>query len=227
MDKIFASVIQNGALTVSSFFICFVSALATGVVLALLLSLKMRSTKRFFITIAILPAVVMMVIALVNGNIGAGIAVAGSFALIRFRSAPGSAEEIGTLFITVASGLAFGMGFIAYGIIFAILMAGVYLLLSSFNLFNLKTTTSEKFLKITVPEDLNYVDAFTAVLEKYTTKHELIRSKLINMGSMYKLVFRVIIKDAKLNKEFIDELRIVNANLEISLEDFDVYRSEL
>ena len=127
----------------------------------------------------------------------------------------------------MASGLAFGMGFVAYGAIFAIVMAGVYLLLSSLNVFNLKTTTSEKFLKITVPEDLNYVDAFNEVLKKYTTKHELIRSKLINMGSMYKLVFRVIIKDANKNKEFIDELRILNANLEISLEDFDVYRSEL
>lgn len=100
-------------------------------------------------------------------------------------------------------------------------------MLSSLNVFNLKTTTSEKFLKITVPEDLNYVDVFNEVLKKYTTKHELIRSKLINMGSMYKLVFRVIIKDANKNKEFIDELRILNANLEISLEDFDVYRSEL
>lgn len=227
MDKIFQSVIQNGNLTITSFLICLVSALATGFIYSFILSLKMRSTKRFFLSIAILPAVVMMVITLVNGNIGAGIAVAGAFALVRFRSAPGSAEEIATLFVTVASGLAFGMGFIAYGVIFALVMAGVYVLLASFNLFNLKTTTSEKFLKITVPEDLNYVDAFTPVLDKYAIKHELIRSKLINMGSMYKLVFRVIIKDAKQNKQFIDELRVLNANLEISLEDFDVYRSEL
>jgi hypothetical protein len=106
-------------------------------------------------------------------------------------------------------------------------MGGVYVLLSSLNIFNLKTTTSEKFLKITVPEDLNYVDAFSVILDKYTKKHELIRSKLINMGSMYKLVFRVIIKDASQNKQFIDDLRLLNANLEISLEDFDVYRSEL
>ena len=227
MDKIFQSVILNGNLTIKSFLICLISALITGFLYAFIISIKMRSTKRFFVSTAILPAVVMMVITLVNGNIGAGIAVAGAFALVRFRSAPGSAEEIATLFVTVASGLAFGMGFVAYGAIFAIVMAGVYLLLSSLNVFNLKTTTSEKFLKITVPEDLNYVDAFNEVLKKYTTKHELIRSKLINMGSMYKLVFRVIIKDANKNKEFIDELRILNANLEISLEDFDVYRSEL
>ena len=227
MDKIFESVIQNGALTFQSFAICILSALITGFVYSLLISLKMRSTKRFFITVSLLPAVVMMVITLVNGNIGAGIAIAGAFALVRFRSAPGSAEEIVAVFATVASGLAFGMGFIAYGVIFSIALALIYLLLASLNVFNLKTTTSEKFLKITVPEDLNYVDAFTSTLEKYTTKHELIRTKLVNMGSMYKLVFRVIIKDASQNKQFIDDLRLLNANLEISLEDFDVYRSEL
>ena len=227
MENIFQSVFMANGLTVSNFFICLISALVTGVVYAFILSIKMRSTKRFFVSIAVLPAVVMMVITLVNGNIGAGIAVAGAFALVRFRSAPGTAEEIATLFVTVASGLAFGMGFIAYGVIFALVLAGVYVLLASLNIFNLKTTTSEKFLKITVPEDLNYVDAFTEVLNKYTLKHELIRSKLINMGSMYKLIFRVIIKNPTENKQFIDELRVLNANLEITLEDFDVYRSEL
>ena len=122
MDKIFQSVILNGNLTIISFLICLGSALLTGLAYAFIISFKMRSTKRFFISTAILPAVVMMVITLVNGNIGAGIAVAGAFALVRFRSAPGSAEEIATLFVTVASGLAFGMGFIAYGVIFAILL---------------------------------------------------------------------------------------------------------
>ena len=227
MENIFQSVFMANGLTVSNFFICLISALATGVLYAFILSLKMRSTKRFFVSIAVLPAVVMMVITLVNGNIGAGIAVAGAFALVRFRSAPGTAEEIATLFVTVASGLAFGMGFIAYGVISALVLAGVYVLLASLNIFNLKTTTSEKFLKITVPEDLNYVDVFTEVLDKYTLKHELIRSKLINMGSMYKLVFRVIIKNPAETTRFIDELRVLNANLEITLEDFDVYRSEL
>ena len=182
----------------------------------------MKASKRFFVTISLLPAVVMMIITLVNGNVGTGIAVAGAFALVRFRSIPGSAEEIATIFITVASGLAFGMGFIAFGVIFTIIFAVAYLLLTCFNVFDKTKNRCEKFLKITIPEDLNYSGVFEKVFEKYLLKHELIKTKLINMGSMYRLVFRVTVKNYNDSKAFIDELRLLNANLEISLEDYDL-----
>ncbi len=222
MDNFFASVIQNGILTFESFLICLISALVTGFGLALALSFKMKASKRFFVSVSLLPAVVMMIITLVNGNVGTGIAVAGAFALVRFRSAPGSAEEIAVVFITVASGLAFGMGFIAFGVIFTVILAVAYMLLSCFNVFEKTKNRREKFLKITIPEDLNYSGVFEKTFEKYLLKHELIKTKLVNMGSMYRLVFRVTVKNYNDSKAFIDELRLLNANLEISLEDYDL-----
>lgn len=204
-------------MSVGDFFVVIGVALATGIVYSWLCSFRIRSSKRFFITTAVLPAVVAAVIALVNGNIGAGIAIAGAFSLVRFRSAQGSSEEIGTVFVTMAAGLAFGMGYVAYGVAFTIIIGGATLILGSLDIWKRKSFESEKLVRITVPEDLNYETAFDDVFAKFTTKTELIKVKTINLGSAFRLTYKVKMKRTNSDKAFIDELRCRNGNLEISL----------
>lgn len=221
----FDSIFKSDSVSVLPIFICVLVSLIDGIILAFLYNFKNKANKDFLTTIAILPAVVTIVIALVNGNIGAGIAVAGAFSLIRFRSAPGTAKEICIIFVTLAAGLAFGMGYIAYGVIFSLVIGLVMLLLQSVNIFN--KNDKMKSLRIVVPENLNYMEAFNEVFNKYTTKYELVKAKTTNLGSMYKLSYNVTLKNVNEMKLFIDDLRCLNGNLEISLEDNLSENSEL
>ena len=179
--NIFASIFESG-LTISSFFLMAAVALFMGVVIAFMSHYKSDSSKGFFITLSILPICVAMVICLVSGNIGAGIAVAGAFALIKFRSVQGKAQEIVSIFITMATGLAFGLGYLAYGVIFG-LIAGIFMMiLNKLNVFQKKTNVAEKLIKITVPEEVDYANAFEDVFARYTLNHELVKAKLTNLG---------------------------------------------
>ena len=222
----FDTIFSDG-MTTGSFFIMLGVALATGVIFSFMTYFKSTSTKSFYITTAILPAAVAMVIALVNGNIGAGVAVAGAFGLIRFRSAPGTAKEIVTILVTMATGLAYGMGYIGYGAIFALVAGLVLMVLNYFNIWDKNAKPSHKKLKITIPEDLNYTEVFTDLMEKYTTSYELIKVKTTDMGSMFRLNYDITLKDLKKEKEFIDEIRCRNGNLEVSLVRADVESLEL
>lgn len=213
-DSIFGDTINAG-----SIFLMVGVALATGVILSLLMSLRLRSSKGFFITCALLPAVVALIISLVNGYIGTGvgIAIAGAFGLVRFRSAQGKAEEIALLFISAATGFAFGAGYLAYGAIFGIGMAGIYDLLTMLPIWNNKKFKKEKMLKITIPESLDYPDVFEGSFSHFLHDYELISVKTTGMGSMFRLSYRIVMKNEKEEKEMIDELRTKNGNLEISL----------
>jgi uncharacterized membrane protein YhiD involved in acid resistance len=162
-----------------------------------------------------LPAVVCMVIMMVNGNVGAGVAVAGTFSLVRFRSVPGTAKEIGTIFLAMASGLICGMGYLAYACLFTVIMVAVMFAFTT--IFNGKGSENEKLLNITIPESLNYTEAFDDLMKEYTDSYTLNSVKTTNMGSLFKLQFVVDLKDAKNEKAFIDALRTRNGNLEISI----------
>lgn len=230
MLKIFQSVFDNSStvsISIDSFFICFAVALVLGGALAVGYTVKSRYTKSFAITLAILPAVVSVVIMLVNGNIGAGVAVAGAFSLVRFRSAPGSAKEIVAIFIAMCVGLLVGMGYIAFAAIFTIVMVVILIVLNVLNIWNKKQHTKEKTLRITIPEDLNYTEVFDDLFNKYTTSYEIVSVKTANMGSMFKLKYNVILKDAKQEKQFIDELRCRNGNLEIMISNLEEPQNEL
>ena len=215
--NIFDTVFSQGEMNILGYFLSIISALVIGVLFALVCGYKSNSSKSFLITTSLIPACVALVIMLVNGNIGAGIAVAGAFSLVRFRSAPGTAKEICIIFISTAAGLALGMGYIAYALIFIAFSSVVLFLLTNFKIFEKKNANCNKVLKITIPESLDYENVFEEVLVKYTKEHNLVQIKSVNMGSMFKLTYAVILKDIKLEKEFIDELRIRNGNLEISL----------
>ena len=154
---------------------------------------------------------------LVNGNIGAGIAVAGAFSLVRFRSAPGTAKEIVIIFISTAAGLALGMGYIAYAVVFMALSGLSLFLLTKFSIFEKKNADCDKLLKITIPESLDYENVFGDLFVKYTKECKLVQVKSVNMGSMFKLTYAITLNTIQEEKEFIDELRVRNGNLEISL----------
>lgn len=230
MLNIFNSIFDSSATTsisVENFFICFAAALVLGIVLAVGYTVKSRYTKSFAITLAILPAVVCVVIMLVNGNIGAGVAVAGAFSLVRFRSAPGSAKEIVAIFIAMCSGLLVGMGYIAFAVIFTVIMAGILLVLNIVKIWNKKQAPKEKTLRITIPEDLNYTEVFDDLFQEFTQSYETVSVKTANMGSMYKLKYHIVLKDVSKEKQFIDELRCRNGNLEIMISEREETKNEL
>lgn len=206
--------ILKDTFSMETFLICMVCSLVLGAVIAWIHSRYNNSSKGFIMTIAILPAMVQMVIMLVNGNLGTGIAVMGAFSLVRFRSIPGSAKEISTIFLAMAIGLATGTGYIAAAIIFVIIVEGMILFYQTTNFGEAKQ--KEKELKITIPEGLDYTGVFDDLFEQYTSKNELICVKTANMGSLYKLEYRISLKRPEQEKELIDELRCRNGNLEIT-----------
>ena len=223
----FNSPFADGVITTGEIFLCLGSALITGIVFAFMCYFRSKSTKSFLVATALLPMVVALVIILVNGNVGTGIAIAGAFSLVRFRSAPGTAKEISTIFISMATGLAFGIGYIAYGVIFA-LVAGLILILSEvLNIWNSKPVIKEKIVRITLPEDLDYSEIFDDIFEKYTTKYEVMKVKTTNMGSMFKVYYHITMKDVKQEKSMMDEIRCRNGNLEVAVQRVDYKKSEL
>ena len=194
------------------------------VVFTLLVSLKMRGTKSFFITSSLMPAIVAAVISMVSiflNDTSSGAVriatIAVALGLIRFRSVNGRAEELLLLFAGITIGLISGLGYVMFAVIFALLVAILYLTLTSLKLFDGKRFTNEKLLKITIPESLEYDEAFDDTFTKFLKKNELVEVKTTGMGSLYRLSYRIELKDAKQDKAFIDELRIKNGNLEISI----------
>ncbi len=206
--------IMGTELTLSVFLICTLTSLVLGAGLALVARFRARSTQSFAVTLAILPMVVQVVIMLVNGNIGAGVAVAGAFSLVRFRSAPGTAREIGVLFLAMAIGLATGMGYVVLAVLtFAIASAALLALTAAgFG----KPSAQERVLKITIPEDLDYEGLFDDLLEEYTTSHSLVKVKTSNMGTLYELEYRITLRSDTVPKAFLDALRCRNGNLNIT-----------
>lgn len=216
MNNIFSGLFTttDGA-TVSSFLLCMGAALIIGAVFAFIAAQDAKSTKSFQLTIALLPAIVCVVIMMVNGNVGAGVAVAGAFSLVRFRSNPGTAKEIAVIFMAMCAGLITGMGYIFYAFAFAVIMSIMLLIYSSVNFSSKKEVC--KTLRIAIPEDLNYTDVFDDLFKIHTKSYEMVDVRTANMGSIYKLKYDIVMKEANGEKAFIDELRKRNGNLEISI----------
>lgn len=206
--------ILTDTFSIDTFLICMAASLVLGAVLGFMHSRYNESSKGLIITIALLPAVVQMVILLVNGNLGTGVAVMGAFSLIRFRSVPGNSKEISSIFMAMAVGLATGTGYIAAAVLFVFIVGGIGIL---YNVTGFGESKKEqKELKITIPEGVNYMSVFNDLFQEYTAQHELIRVKTSNMGSLYKLQYHIILKDPAKEKVFLDDLRCRNGNLEIT-----------
>lgn len=212
-------------ITIASLLINTVASLIIGLGAAFVYMYRNRYSKSFVITLALLPAMVQIVIMIVNGNIGTGIAVMGAFSLVRFRSIPGSAREIGSIFFAMALGLATGTGYVLYALLFLVIIGGMSLLLitSGFG----ETRIREKELKITLPEHLDYEGLFDDVFTRYASNVELIAVKTTSMGSLFELRYRIDLKKDVIEKALIDDLRCRNGNLNIQCSQVASNREEL
>ncbi len=200
-------------ITLSIFGICTAVSLILGVATALVGMFRSKCTQSFAVALAILPAVVQVVIMLVNGNVGAGVAVAGAFSLVRFRSAPGTAREIAVIFLAMAIGLATGMGYVVLAVLFFLVAGGLLLLLTLLNFGG--SDPAERVLRITIPENLDYDGLFDDLFAKYVRSFSLEKVKTTNMGTLYELQYRIVLKNDRVPKAFFDELRCRNGNLNI------------
>lgn len=209
--------IYTSAITAGQFFTMAAAALVSGLIYSWLMSFRIRSTKRFFLVTTLLPLVVAAVISFVSGSIGAGVAIGGAFGLIRFRSAPGSADEIAAVLIAMGSGIAFGMGYVAYGVIILLGLAALYFVIAALPIFEHRGLSAEKLLKVTIPEALEYNGAFDEIFDRYLRSVESVGVKTTGMGSMFRLSYRITMKNPGDEKALIDALRTKNGNLEISI----------
>lgn len=230
LDKLFRGIFDSDIATVISpgdFLLCLGVSLIIGLMMALSYMYRTRYTKSFVITLALLPAVVCVVIMMVNGNVGAGVAVAGAFSLVRFRSVPGTAKEICTLFLAMGAGLIAGMGYLGFAVLFAVAMCLVFLAYNRLDLGAKKNASKYKTLTVTIPEDLDYSGIFDDIFVEFTTAWDLTSVKSTNMGSMFKLTYNVALRDPSREKEMIDKIRCRNGNLEIVLSNQAITMAEL
>ena len=217
-DNTFSAVYNaTTGITVGAFLICVGASLALGVLIALAARVRSRHTSGFLATLAMLPAAVAVVIMLVNGNLGAGVAVAGAFSLVRFRSTPGTAREICAIFIAMAVGLGCGMGYPGFAALFTVIMCAVLLIYTLAGFGRRGNQHLRKVLRVTVPEDLDYAEIFDDLFAEFTNRWELISVKTTNLGSLNRLTYEVEMKKPGTEKAFIDGLRVRNGNLEISM----------
>ena len=214
-------------ISVTDFLLCLGFSLVLGLIMALAYIYRTRYTKSFVVTLALLPAVVCVVIMLVNGNVGTGVAVAGAFSLVRFRSVPGTAKEICTLFLAMGAGLIAGMGYLGFAVLFTVIMCLIFVIYNRLDFGAKRNAETFKTLTVTIPEDLNYTGAFNDIFAEYTRSHELIRVKTTNMGSMFKLTYNVELSDISREKDMIDKLRCRNGNLEIAVSKQETAGTEL
>lgn len=209
----FYSILQNGGITIEQELIC----LGVAVILGLLISVTYMNTgkhsKNFSRTLVVMPVLISVVMTLVNGNLGTSVAVLGAFSLVRFRSMQGTSRDISFILFSMTIGLATSLGYIKFSIILAILLCIIL-----FGLEKVKfgeTKQDEKELKITIPENLDYVDIFDDIFQKYLKKVVLKQVKTTNLGSMYELSYYIQLKDERYEKEMIDDIRCRNGNLTI------------
>jgi len=211
LELISADISMSGMLI--SYFICTVTSLLLGAVIAMVHMYRNQYSKNFILTLVILPAIIQAVIMLVNGNLGTGVAVMGAFSLVRFRSVPGNSREIASIFLAMATGLATGIGYIAVAVMVVISVGIVMMLLVTIRFGENKG--SLKDLKITIPEDLDYEGLYDDLLDSFTKSSKLVKVKTINMGSLYELHYQIEFRPDKSEKEFIDEIRCRNGNLSV------------
>ena len=230
MESLFRGLFDSELTTVVSvtdFMLCLGLSLVLGLIMAVSYMYRLRYTKSFVVTLALLPAVVCVVIMLVNGNVGTGVAVAGAFSLVRFRSVPGTAKEICALFLAMGAGLISGMGYLGFAVLFTIIMCGMFLLYDRLEFGAGEKKNLYKTLNVTIPEDLDYTGVFDDIFTEYTIEHNLSRVKTTNMGSMFRLTYDITLKDAAEEKEMIDKIRCRNGNLEITVSGQETTVSEL
>lgn len=220
LEMIFNGVFDNeliSTIALEEFLLCVGVSLVIGLILCVMMLWRTRTSAGFAVTLATLPAVVCVVIMMVNGNVGAGVAVAGAFSLVRFRSTPGSAKEIGAIFVAMGVGLMAGMGYLGYAALFALVMGSVTMVYHGIGFGGRSSVLHCRTLHITIPEDLDYTGVFDPIFQQYVTQSELKQVKTTNMGSLFKLTYDLTLKNIDQERDLINALRQRNGNLEISI----------
>ena len=182
-------------ISLRDFILCLATALILGLVMTFAYMYRTRYTQSFVVTLALLPAVVCVVIMMVNGNVGTGVAVEGAFSLVRFRSVPGTAREICTLFLAMGAGLITGMGYLGFAVLFTLVLSLIFMLYNRLDFGAKKNGAVYKTFAITIPEDLDYTEIFDDIFQEYAVSHELIGVKTTNMGSLFRLTYHITLRD--------------------------------
>lgn len=206
--------IINGSLTLDILLILIIFGIILGFIVAIVHKITGKYNKNYLITVSILPVIIEAIMLMVNGSLGTGIAVAGAFSLVRFRSMPGTSKEMLTIFLSMTIGLILGMGYVFYASILTLISSIFIILFANIKIFD---NNKDKILKITIPENLDYTDVFNNEFNKYLNKFEIIQVKTTNMGSLFEITYLVNVKSDINEKEFLDDLRIKNGNLKIIL----------
>lgn len=222
LDSIFSNATEGA--TLPQALLSLLLALALGFVISFIYRWKNDASPTLTVGLILMPAVVQAVIFLVNGNLGTGLAVMGAFTLIRFRSVAGSARDITCIFFAMAVGLATGMGYALYAALFTAVVGGTYFLLGT---VGYGENAAVKSLRIVIPEDLEYEGIFDDLFREYTAKAELQTVKTTNLGSLFELQYRIVLKDASRQKALIDEIRCRNGNLGVTLGKAAPWKEEL
>ena len=221
MDNLLAGIYETEAaaasISMAQFAASFGTAAVLGIIIALAYAFNTRYSKSFVVTLAMLPAIVCVIIAMVNGSIGAGVAVAGAFSLVRFRSVAGTAKEICAIFLAMGTGLITGMRYLSLAVLFTVILSLAIAVTNKLNLGTKKNSDKYKSFRIMIPEDLDYTGVFEELFDNYTSSCELVNVRTTNMGSMFRLTYDVTLKDPSKEKELIDKLRSRNGNLEINV----------
>ncbi len=224
MTNIFSSIF-TGSLTLGQFMLAIVASMFMGLILSIVFMYRNTYTRSFISALVLIPAVETVVIMLVNDNLGVGLSVAGSFALIRFRSVKGNAKELVAVFIAMTIGIICGTGYVALAAVFTLLLCAVMFALNLTGFGQM--SENERYLKITIPESLNYDEIFDDVLNEYASSWQLDSIKTLTLGSLFRLDYTLTMKDPSRMKKMIDELRTRNGNLEIMCSRPAVNREEL
>ena len=217
-DSIFSNPAIDAPMDLSKTLLCILVALLSGLVISivyLLITTKDRQSPNLALSLVILPVIISVLILLIGSNIARAFSMAGVFALVRFRSVPGDSKDITFVFMTVAAGLSSGTGYIVFGGAVTLLLCITVLVLGKLG-FGV-TKSNEKRLKITIPEDMNFQGAFDDLFEKYTSRCRLQKVRTSNLGTLFELTYQLAMKDEKAEKEFMDEIRSRNGNLNIQI----------
>lgn len=219
------SSISSSSISTSEFLLCTAASLVLGAVISSIYMFRNSVSKQFAITLALLPVIVQVIITMVGGNLGTGVAVAGAFSLVRFRSVPGDGKDICSVFLAMAVGLATGTGYIGIAALLTVIV-GMMSMLYTATRFG-ESKAADKELVVTIPENLDYTGIFDDLFGEYTSNNELVRVKTSNMGSLYRLTYHVTLKDQAREKAFLDELRCRNGNLDIVCGKRSTVKTEL
>lgn len=218
LDTIFNSTTHAMKLSIGSALITLLTAFVLGIIISFT---YMKTYSRghysqgFLLTLIMIPCTISIIILLIGNNVASAFGLAGAFSIIRFRSTAGDPKDIAYVLFSMSAGLACGVGAPMYAALFTVSLCIIMFFLSITNFGAGKTT--DKMLKVVIPEDLDYQGVFDDVLKTYAVKHELKRVKTTDLGTLYELVYIVTMKNGTNEKEFLDAIRCRNGNLNVIL----------